>query len=163
MVNTDVNTEIRYFTVSSRDRDTTRYPNVNQYTIYLQTEYKNVHSIELIQAILPDVNDITKEPYLLLNVNELHSQPVIDSNDIAIANSFAMLQISAPVTAGSWMMVDKKLHEQTVLRYQTPKARINKLSISLHKADGSLFDFGTGNDDAIQNTLIFKVSHLLRK
>ena len=60
-----------YVTVSSRDRDRSAYTNVNRYCITLQQEFRNVYSVELVQAILPAKNNSEAEPYLLLDIDEL--------------------------------------------------------------------------------------------
>ena len=93
----------------------------------------------------------------LLYVDEL--SPVIDSNDTAIAKTFALLQLSSAVSTGYFVMIDKKIHEQTVKHFTSLKNKLSKLTLSIRKFDGSLFNFGTGNADAIQNTWIFKVVH----
>jgi len=44
------NMKIENLIIDSRDRNTTKYPNVAEYTIDLPTTYKCIHSIELINA-----------------------------------------------------------------------------------------------------------------
>ena len=58
--------KVSYFTVSSRDRDITVYPDVNRYSVHLPRDYREIHSIELIQGIIPDANNVTREPYLVV-------------------------------------------------------------------------------------------------
>ena len=76
--------KVHYLTISSKDRDVTAYPNVNRYSLKFPNEFKNIQSIELIQGIIPDQNDVQNEPYLLLQVDEI--QDVMVSNDKNISN-----------------------------------------------------------------------------
>jgi hypothetical protein len=107
-----------YVTVSSRDRDTTNYPNVNNYSIQLPQEFRNISQIELIQAIIPSANNVAAEPYLLLNISELND--VMISSDKNITNSFAILPLAQPVTPNGFIQIDKRIHENTVYSFITP-------------------------------------------
>lgn len=150
-----------YVTVSSRDRDRSVHPNVSQYTVNLPSELKNIISVELIQAIIPDVNNVVNEPYLLLKIGEFND--VMISADKNVSDSFAILQMSAPVSPGTFIQIDKRIHEQTVKRYKTPKVALSRVSVSITDADGNLFNFGNDNsfpnppDKAIQNTFVFRI------
>ena len=150
-----------YITVSSKDRDRTVYPNVNRYSVSLPQEFKNITSVELIQAIIPAKNDADAEPYLLLDIDEIND--VMISNDRYVSESFAILQPSTPITSGGFMQIDKRIHENTVKQYKTPKANLSKLTISIKDCFGELFNIGsdstppTNPDKSIQNTLVFKV------
>jgi hypothetical protein len=159
---------IDYFlTISSFDRDRSVHSNVNQYTINLPKEYKNIYSIELIQAILPDKNSITSEPFLLLHISEL--EDVMSSLNRHISDSFAILQIGSPNTPGGFIYMDKRVHENTVKYYQTPKASLAKLTIRITDIYGNLFNFGSDTSPPtapakdMQNTFIFKITCLEKK
>jgi len=151
--------KVHYLTISSKDRNVTAYPNVNQYSIKFPNEFKNIHSIELIQAIIPDQNDVQDEPYLLLQIDEI--QDVMVSNDKNISNSFAILQLAAPTRSGTFIQIDRRIHEYTVKYYDTPKAYLSKMSITILDSTGALFDFGTDTpsppNKSFQNTFIFKI------
>lgn len=150
-----------YVTVSSRDRDRSAHHNVNHYTVNLPTELKNIVSVELIQAIIPDVNNVVAEPYLILKINEFND--VMISADTNISDSFAILQMSAPVSPGTFIQIDKRIHEHTVKYFKVPKATLSRMTISIIDADGNLFDFGADNPfpnspkKEIQNTFIFRI------
>jgi hypothetical protein len=149
-----------YLKISSADRDVVSYPNGSNFVIELPKEYKNIQSIELIQAIIPDKNNVTSEPYLLLSIEELEKSPLaaLDKNT---ADSFAMLLLTnPPLVAGSFITVDTKIHENTILFYQTPKAKLSRMTIKITDVDGNVFDFG-GNGTrtkAYQSTFIFKIT-----
>lgn len=151
--------KIHYLTISSKDRDVVAYPNVNNYSIKFPNEFKNIHSIELIQAIIPDQNDVQDEPYLLLQVDEI--QDVMVSNDKNISNAFAILQLASPTRSGTFIQIDRRIHEYTVKYYDTPKAYLSKMSITILDSEGNPFDFGTDTpsppNKSFQNTFIFKI------
>lgn len=156
-----------YLSISSRDRNRANYPNVNSYIINFPVEFRNIASIELVQAIIPAQNNVDEEPYLLLTIDELPD--VMISNDKNIANSFAILQLSAPISAGGFIQIDKRIHENTVLTFKTPKANLAKMTVSIRDCLGNLFDFGsdaalpTAPTKSLQNTFIFKVTTLEKR
>jgi hypothetical protein len=146
-----------YLHISSSDRDVSIFPNVNKYVIELDDNYKNIFSIELLQAIIPDINSVTNEPFLILNVNEISD--VMQSRNRVIKESFAILQMATSLNG--FIQIKKDVHEQTVKYYHTtPKATLNKMTISILKNDGTLFDFGSGNGSNLQNTFVFKITTL---
>jgi hypothetical protein len=129
-----------YLIVSSEDRDVSAYPSSSNFVLNLDKEYKNITCIELIQAIVPDKNNITSEPYLLLKINELEN--TMDSCNKQISESFAILQICNPTVAGTFLQMDKRIYENVILNYQIPKANLAKLSIKITDSQGNIFDFG---------------------
>lgn len=151
--------KVHYLTISSKDRDVIAYPNVNHYCLKFPNEFKNIHSIELIQAIIPDQNNVQDEPYLLLQVDEI--QDVMVSNDKNISNSFAILQLASPTKAGTFIQIDRRIHEYTVKIYDTPKAYLSKMTITILDSNGTPFNFGTDTpsppNKTFQNTFIFKI------
>lgn len=147
-----------YLVVSSKDRDAILYPNSSRFVINLQKSYKNVKSIELIQAIIPDQNNVQLEPYLLLKIDEIEG--VMDSLDTNISDAFAILQLAPPTITGSFIVVDKRIFENTMRIFKTPKASLQKLTISLTDSDGIGFNFGgTGTiSKAFQTTFVLKIT-----
>lgn len=154
-----------YFVVSSNDRDVSKYPDVNKYVINLPKEFKNIHSIEMIQAILPDKNSVTSEPFLLLKIDEL--EDVMVSSNRNISDAFAVIQLTSPVTSGGYIVTDKRTYENTVKYFKIPKATLSKLSISITKYDGTLFNFGADTpsppNKQFQNWFVFMVVCLEKK
>ena len=146
---------VRYITISSLERDTAIFPNTGRFNINLARELKNIVSIELIQAIIPDVNSVTNEPYLLLKIDEL--EDVMESNNRNISDSFALIQMASPV--GKFINTDKRIYENTVKTFLTPKANLSKMSITITDLLGNEFNFrGSANvlDKLIQVTLVFR-------
>jgi hypothetical protein len=156
--NIDYEGKTYYLTISSKNRNITNNPLVNNYVVYFPTEFKNIYSIELIQAIIPAKNNVETEPYLLLDIDEI--QDVVVSSDTNISKSFAILLLAPPTTNGGFIQIDNRIHENTVLNFTTPKASLSKMTISIRDSDGNLFDFGVNSNTlnkSMQNTFIFKI------
>lgn len=150
--------KVYYLTVSSKDRNISFDPLVNNYIVHFPNEFKNIYSIELIQAIIPAKNNVESEPYLLLQIEEI--KDVMISSDSNISNSFAMLLLAPPTTPGGFIQIDNRIHENTVFNFTTPKASLSKMSISIKDSNGNLFDFGVNSNTFnknMQNTFIFKI------
>lgn len=147
---------VKYITISSLERDTAVFPNPGNFNITLAQELKNIISIELIQAIIPNVNSVTNEPYLLLKIDEL--EDVMISNNRSISDSFALIQMAQPV--GGFIHTDKRTYENTTKTFLTPKANLSKFTIKFTDLFGNVFDFKGASavgDKSIQTTLVFKV------
>lgn len=147
-----------YLAVTSNNRDISTHPNPNHYVVNLDKEYKNIHSIELVQAIVPDKNNVTDEPYLLLKIDEVEN--VMDSVDRPLSESFAVLELAPPTSPGTFIQMDKRIYEHTIKIYKTPKASLSKMTISINNYQGLPFNFGNDTSPTfqkeLQNTFIFK-------
>ena len=155
---------MHYVTVSSRDRDRSVYPNTNQYVINFPQEFKNISSIQLIQAIFPDANNVRREPYLLLKIAEL--EDVMVSSDRNISDAFAMILLSTPPLNNAFITMDTKVHENTIKYFRIPKASLSKMTVSITDCDGTLFDFGADGPSLVrdvQTTFVFKLTVLEKK
>lgn len=155
--NIQYETKCNYLVITSKDRDLVNYPKSNSYVINLDTEYKNISSVALVQAIIPDKNNVTNEPYLLLKINELEN--VMESNDRNISDAFAIIQLTPPTSAGTFIQNDSRIHESTVLHYKTHKASLSKVTITITDSDGVPFEFGGDGttNKANQNMFVFKI------
>jgi hypothetical protein len=142
-----------YLIVSSADRDTNIYPSSSSFVIQLQKEYKNITSVELIQAIVPDKNNVTLEPYLLLKINEFEN--TMESNNTQIYNSFAILQVCQPTVVNSFLQIDKRIFENVTLNYRTPRASLSKITLQITDPEGTIFDFGGFGTTTKANQCLF--------
>uniref|UniRef100_A0A6C0H6V4 Uncharacterized protein n=1 Tax=viral metagenome TaxID=1070528 RepID=A0A6C0H6V4_9ZZZZ len=153
-----------YLSVSSKDRDIIAYPNVNHYSVTFP-ELKNIHSIELIQSIIPDKNSVTDEPYLLLKIDEIDD--VMVSNNKAVSDAFAILLLCCPTTPGGFIQMDHRVHEHTVKYYRQPKANLSRMTVTVTDTNGVPFNFGNDTPNppnkGFQNTFVFKVVCLEKK
>lgn len=155
----------KYLVVDSRDRDRTKFPNVNNYTIQFNNgddgnvseQFRNVTQIELTHCILPTAV-ATDEPFLTLEIPEL--KPTLSGTNDNIDRSFATL-IPEPKSA---TYAHCKNSYTFINQYNTPISSLNKLTFQFRRADGTLYDFGTDTspptavDKAIQNQLFFKIT-----
>lgn len=150
----------KYLTISSKDRDTSVYPSSSKFVINLDQEFRNISRIELIQAIIPDKNSVTSEPYLLLNIKELEN--TIESNNKQISEAFTILQLNQAIVPGGFIQLMTQIHEHVILNYKTPKAGLSKLTISITDADGVVFDFGGSGltSKEYQCLFVFKITTL---
>lgn len=148
----------QYLVINTADRDTINYPNSCKFVLELNEPLKNISKMELIQAIIPDKNNVQNQPYLLLKINELDN--VMLSNDKNISDSFAVIQLSTPTLPGTFIQCDKRIMEYVKLNYKTPKAHLSKMTISLTDPLGNIFDFGANGsiDIAYQCTFVIKVT-----
>lgn len=149
-----------YLSVGSKDRNVETYPSSSQFSIRLPKEYKNIHSVELIQAIIPHKNNVTHEPYLVLSIDEL--KDTIESKDSNIADSFAILMLNTPVENGKFISIDNRIHENTVLKFNTPKASLSKMTVKITDFDGDIFSFGGEGtlDKEHQVLFVFKITQI---
>lgn len=155
--NIQYESKVDYLHVSSAERDPLRFPDVNNYTVYFDREFKNVKSIELIQSIIPATNSVANEPFLVLKINEV--EHTMYSKNALIDGSFAILQMATPVNG--WVQIRKDIHEIVVKNYITPLSSLTKFSIGIYKKDNTLFDFGTDTDPIdldLQNHFVFKIT-----
>jgi hypothetical protein len=120
---------------------------------------KNITSIELIQSIIPDKNNVTDEPYLLLKLDEV--KDVMVSNNQHVSDAFAMLLLCSPSKAGAFIQIDQRVHEHTVKYFRQPKANLSKLTVTITDSYGNPFDFGNDApsppNKSYQNTFVFKI------
>jgi hypothetical protein len=152
-----------YLAIGSKDRDVAVYPSSSQFSIRLPKEYKNIDSVELIQAIIPHKNNVTHEPYLVLGIDELVD--TMESKDANISDAFAILMLNPPVESGKFISIDNRIHENTVLRYTTPKANLSKMTIRVTDFDGNIFSFGGDStlDKEHQILLVFKITQIEKR
>lgn len=158
----DVKEQILYLQVSSKERIS---GTTSQFTIEIpEGGIENIHSIELINAIIPNNNSVLDEPYLLLNIAELREN--FKSNDTFMSNAFTMMTFSLNNT--SLFAYLKKISRDVSYEkifYNSPKASLNKMSISILKPDGTPFNFTnpSSTDITDQVSFIFRIINLNKK
>lgn len=157
--------------IDSRDRDRTLYPNTNEFVIKFDNNedgnipqnYRNITSIELIQAIVPQtvLNGVTGVPYLTLEIDEIRD--TVQGTNTHLRNAFAFL---SPQDVYGSKHLSCKFYRPAVRHYDAPLGSLKKFTIQLRKPDGSLFDFGADtaagnpvNDDV--QTIFYFVIHTI--
>lgn len=153
-----------YLIVTSKSRDITLFPSSSNFSVELNDEYRNIRSIELIQAIIPDKGNVTQEPYLLLQINEIDN--VMDSPDDVIRKSFAFLCTNTATEPSYFISIDRSVHENTPKIYTNLKASLSKMTLRIVDSTGNIFSFGSPvdpKDKLYQTTFIFKIVTVEKK
>ena len=169
-MNLVINPKPLYLHVESTERNRERYPNPAEYVFPLVSEsgdvdtpgerYKNVYEISLLSATVPNSSAVFDYPYLILQIDEIGGH--YHSVGPGCKKAFTKLFFENP--GGKFLRVDKGIGDPAVrVFYPTVLASLSKLSISIRKPDGTLFNFGTDtvspqdpNPD-IQNTFTFQI------
>ena len=152
---------VNFIKISSKDRNIAKYPSPSSYVIEFPDDYKNIDTIQLIQATIPDQNNILAEPYILLKIAEIDT--TIQSIDPDFTNTFMLLQLNTALTSPNGFIQVDQLYPASFKQFRTPKASISRFTIQLTKQDGTPFNFGTDNtsyplNSLLQNTFIFQIT-----
>lgn len=164
----------KYLSINSFDRnwliDTTRY----KYSIdflsksnSIQNRYRNIESLAVTKVIIPDeivqINDPIKSsfnheftfayPYLILSIDEFND--VYDGTNDIVRRAFCTLSFEKAYKAqnGRGYVVLKPMQKEFKYFYPAPLSSLNKLSISILKPNGSLFN--TSSDSYTPLTIIY--------
>lgn len=145
-----------YVTINSADRDRAKWPSTSNYCIKLTDDepgqpngvigkrYRNIQSVKLLSATVPNIPTALEEPYLLLQIDEVDG--MYDAASRASQNAFTKLYFKP--TLGKFLRIDKGVGDPLQRVYwPTPKASIDRLTISIRTYDGDVFDFGA--DDGV--------------
>lgn len=152
--------KVHYVAVESKTRDLVAYPQPENYKVHFGDSFRNVKSVELIAATIPDKNLVTAEPYLVLKIDEIDN---IESSDTNTDNAFTILQLNAPNTSGNFIDLDMYICSGTIKIFETPMARLTSMTVSLRDYDNNLFSFGDDTagsppNKQFQNMLLFKIT-----
>lgn len=121
--------------INSNDRETSKFPNSNEFTIELLDTYRNVKCIDLIYYSLENVNDITLQPLLYLEIPEIsRNRQLIDTN--GIVNPAFVLSL------GDYDNNYVRRFAEGKFRTEIKLGNLSKLTLRVKKPDGSLFDTG---------------------
>ena len=161
-----------FLSIDSSDRDRSKYPNPFKYTIHMTGtsdnsnvtghRYKNVHSIELISAILPNVDEIKDEQYIILDIEELEDIG-FDSSNQNLKGAYAKLVLDSHINQNFLLLDADNSRPLQRIYYPAPKASVDRLTITLKKPNGDIINLGPDNDPdlpplkEIQNSFTFKI------
>lgn len=143
-------TKCRCVVVDSRNRNSTAYPNTNNFAFHfdpsdtfegaaLYEQYHNIKSIRLVECIVPSFYSISV-PYLTLVIPELDE--TLSGTSDTLSKAFTLL------------LPDREFASMTHCRtdgmpfckkeYNPPKGSFHKFTLSFYEPDGTLHSFGTG-------------------
>ncbi len=152
--------------VYSKDRDITLFPSPSNYSIsFLNTvgkTFKNVESVRLLSAVFPDVNNVSQQPFLVLQIEELENSGMFGSNSILNNGSF-LVQLDRPVSIGFFLNTKTDICKSIINAYSTPLRELSKMTIKITDESGNLFNFGTDTGSpsvGIQHLLSFEIVRL---
>ncbi|NBS69195.1 hypothetical protein EBT31_09830 [bacterium] len=151
----DLRTRHRLF-VDNRDRDTDVYPNPFQFTLHFDTcgvpSYNNVHSVELKGISVPKCNN---EPYVILSIDELNDNMLDATSNVNQAYAVVYYD-NNQMTPGDVRPVKGTDFYLKNVEYKPPLRRLDRLSVSIRKHDGSLVSTAdTGNNTNV--SMLFEV------
>lgn len=147
--------------VHSKDRDLVQYPSPSRYRIDIAdkigTPFTKIKSISLFSAILPNINSILSEPYLLLKIEEL-TGPTFAGTNSTSQQAFALLMLDKSYDAKFF----NARHEMFREMPECTTRSLGMMTISLTDQYGALFDFGNDLNGVVNNdnqhTLVFKIT-----
>lgn len=145
-----------YLTLDSRDRDRTVWPNSNHYRVPLVSSsndlnvkspnvvYKNIYSISLLSAVVPNTGNVFDEPYLLLQIDEIDN--MYDAASTACAKAFTKIYFKEVCPLSRYLRMDKGVGDPlTKIYWPAPRASLQSITLSFRRHNGELIDFGADN------------------
>jgi hypothetical protein len=166
-----VKTREHYITIDSRDRNRDQWPSTSHFEVkmtpssaytgaMLNKTYKNIKSIEFVNAVFPNLNGVLSQMYLYLVIPEIEG--VYDATNHTGLAAFAKL-IPTRVVGNYVYTSSGELDAQKKI-YELHGQRIDKLTLQFKKYDGTIFDFGpdtaSGTDplDQLQTSVTLKIT-----
>lgn len=140
-----------YVSVDSRDRNRTQWPSSSQFEVRFEPHgsytgatihraFKNVESIEVVEVIYPNTNNVLDQMYLLLAIPELDGN--IECSDGSLNRPLAKLVPS--YTLGNYVVCKYPEDDSRPRKdFQSPGGRIDKMTFELRTYDNTVFSFGT--------------------
>ena len=133
--------------------DTRNILNKSKFTVSLSSEFRDVVSIELVNAIIPPTtNNALQFPYLILNVNNLKK---VTGNTNDLESSFCIIGSSVQENNYNHKRLGSVPDDVYTYYYREP-TRINKLDIQLTAPDGTPPTFADGDHPV----LVFEIRTL---
>jgi hypothetical protein len=160
-------TKTYYINIDSRDRDRSIWPHSSQFEVKLappdpytgaqiQRSFKNVISIELMNAVFPNTNKILDMQYLYLNIPEVDG--IIDTT---CSGKRFFAKILPQHAIGSFVYNYQDIGERARKIYPFRGARLDKLTIELRDPTGAIANFGNDNgakpNQLLQTSFAFKI------
>ena len=139
-------TRMEHLTVHSKDRDTSLFPNSNNFKIKLSDTcgpLKDIKSIKLVGGSLPDSQSMMAQPYLCLWIDELTRGEHIRSTDPVMQKTYAILQPDRAIEQGAYFALRADWFDFSHVKLN---GDVNQLTISIRALDGSLYAFDNNAD-----------------
>lgn len=168
----EVEIETEIINIYSGDRNRSVFPDPNYYNIHLLEKigktFKNVVSLRLLSGILPDVNDITQEPFLILKINEISTIGMTGTNN-TLNNGSTILQLDRPVSSGYFLNLKSDICKCIYSSFKQPLAELSRFTVQICDINGNLFNFGSDNvpplspNKSLQHLLSFEIKYKVKR
>jgi hypothetical protein len=149
---------VDFLHVSSIDREVEFYPKTSNYRYQFEDTFKNVKSIKLIGATIPNQNNILDNSSIILQIDEINHLNFSSNN---INKGFAVMMLKGPSRPTDGFIVpEMACNLNSYVEFRTPLAKLNSFTINLTGIDGQPIDFGESNGSLLkkdQNTLLFRI------
>lgn len=130
--------------------DSRTLENKTDYTVELGTTYRDVISIELVKAVVPNPSD---DDYLVLQVTNVNVNNV--SNSPLLGNALCTLERTSAVASPLVYKRNNSEHNIAYMTYLDQPIKLSKLKIKFRRPDDSTPDFGIDN-----HLLVFEINTL---
>ena len=165
-----VQTREYFVTVDSSDRDRTVWPTTSQYQVKMQPahtfqgatidrSFRNVESIEVVNAIFPNRNNVTDSMYLFLTIPEIDGVYEATST----TGNRALAKLVPERLIGNFVQCSFANEPRPRRIYPFEGARIDQLTIEFRTNNGALFSFGADTSPgspptpALQTSVTFRI------
>ena len=164
-----------YVNIDSRDRDRTLYPASNNFVVKfsstasdsetnacIKLDLRNIYSVELVHAILPNGSSVTtNERLLYLDIEELGSGTIYGTNKNATNSTFILIPeythgASSAYSVSKYQLKTKRIFDKKLLD------RLPKMTLRFLKTDGTLINFGTDATPPTDPTETVQVNVMLK-
>jgi len=145
-------------TIDSWDRDVTKYPNQNQYTINLNTAYENIKSVRLLSTEFPNTNQVIKGSPVELATNVIYW---INQEDVGV---YPIQPIySAALTPGNYYsttLINEMTTQMNSVQRKNGTGPYHNFQIDID-SDTNIVDISSLNTTTLNNPLEIYGSNIL--
>ena len=134
--------------VSSSLRDRDKYPMTTDFKIDLPKEYRDVISVELTAGNLPNLDSISDDAFLFLDVKDLNHIDTCENTDY-----FGILTLHK-ANSNNFFTLDKSSTNAMPITFRPPKQKLSNVYIKLFHPDKTPVDFGSEASNVSINQLI---------
>lgn len=152
-----VNPVAHHVSVSSAARDRDRWPSPSVFQVRLVGpdavattghRIKNVHSVKLISCSVPALPALLDDPYLLLQIDELHAC-TFDAASTPVRNAFAKVYFEPEPVSAFYRLDDGTGDPLEKVYWPTPLAALDRLTVSFRRPTGEPIDLGADDGMAV--------------
>ena len=150
-------TQEHYLVINSAYRNASTWPLHFSFRVDFDKIYKNIRSIEMISAVLPNTTNILNEQYIIFDIDEINFMDFIGSSH----KGFAVVPLKGPnQTSGGFINPEMGCSYKAKLTYREPKASLSSLTVRTLDTNGNLYDFGQpdgSTDPSVQFSFTLKL------